>query len=225
MLSIDETMLRRELRRLSPSTNDRRTTPNPGPQSSVKPTPNTQAEAPKATSLSGRSRQAAEFLVMSLLQYAEVRDHVQAKIDEDLAAHPTVGEFIGNDIEGLFGEDDELRAIWRTRVEFGHDGDLLTWFTTLPEVLRQRAELMGSVIQLPKEYLVTSEARECATILQRDVAKQWNQRLTRQLSDNDSAEIVDLLLQRIADVQQYLNRLMTPRRSSTYEDLHARHVN
>jgi DNA primase len=225
MLSIDETMLRRELRRLTPSANERRTTPNPSPQPSAKSAPNTQSVAPKATSLSGRSRQAAEFLVMSLLQYAEVRDHVQTKIDEDLAAHPTVGEFISNDIEGLFGEDDELRAIWRARVEFGHDGDLLTWFTTLPEVLRQRAELMGSVIQLPKEYLVTSEARECATILQRDVAKQWNQRLTRQLSDNDSAEIVDLLLQRIADVQQYLNRLMTPRRSSTYEDLHARHVN
>jgi hypothetical protein len=87
---------------------------------------------------------------MSLLQYAEVRDHVQAKIDEDLAAHPTVAEFISNDIEGLFSEDDELRAIWRAQqFEFGHDGDLLTWFTTLPEVLRQRAELMGSVIQLP----------------------------------------------------------------------------
>ncbi|NBU63797.1 MAG: DNA primase [Chloroflexia bacterium] len=222
MLSIDETMLRRELRRLAPSSNDRRTPPTAGAQG-AKPAPNPPATTPAAQShaLSGRSSQVAEFLVMSLLKYAEVREQVQAKIDEDLAAHPTVAEFISNDIEGLFGEDDELRAIWRARVEFGHDGDLLTWFTTLPTLLRQRTELMGQVIQLPKEYLVTSEARECVTILQRDVAKQWNQRLTRQLSDNDSAEMVDLLLQRIADVQQYLNRLMTPRRSSAYKDLHA----
>ena len=72
----------------------------------------------------------------------------------------------------------------------------------------------------PKEYLVTNEALECATILQRDVAKQWNKRLSAQLGGDDDEQLIT----RITAVQQYLGRLMMPRRSSTYDDLHARHM-
>jgi DNA primase len=122
-------------------------------------------------------------------------------------------------------EDDELREIWRARNAFGHDGDVLQWLATLPDPLRHRAEHLGRSVELPKEYLLSSEAMECVTIVQREIAKRWNTRLPRMLASTvDDAE-ADTLYARVADIQQYLNRLMTPKRSSTFDDLHTRHSN
>ena len=156
-----------------------------------------------------------------LLQHAEIRQQVLQKIHDDMHDFPDVQSIIVADIETLFGDDVELREIWRAREAFGHEGDLLEWINTLPEPLRIRAHALGSTEHFPKEYLVTNEALECATILQRDVAKQWNKRLSGQLGGDDD----DTLIARITAVQQYLGRLMMPRRNSTYEDLHARHKN
>jgi DNA primase len=160
---------------------------------------------------------------MYLLQSADIREAVVNKLQQDVQEFGQLSEIIDTDIEALFVDDDELRSIWRTRVQFGHEGDLLEWFGTLSDELRLRAEHIGRSVVLPKEYLVTSEALECVTIVQRDIAKRWNQRLSQQLhdsSDDESAHLLGIL----ADVQQYLNYLHTPKRSSTYDDLHTRHM-
>ena len=221
VLHIDETLLRRELRHLAttptPRTGLRERTP-------ASPMPDTPPAAPSTAphlSLAGRTRQSAEFLLLMLLQHAEIRQQVLQKVHDDMHDFPDVQSFIAADIETLFGDDVELREIWRAREEFGHEGDLLEWIITLPEPLRIRAQHLGSTEHFPKEYLVTNEALECATILQRDVAKQWNKRLGGQLGGDDD----DTLIARITAVQQYLGRLMMPRRNSTYDDLHARHKN
>lgn len=222
LLKIDETLLRRELRHVATTMQTAR-----APRATV-PIP-TQAPAPPPPStsrsqLGQRTRTAAEHLLLYLLQSADIRDIVAQKLQSDLESFAPLRELIDTDIESLFVDDDELRSIWRTRVGFGHEGDLLEWFGTLNEHLRLRAEHIGRSVVLPKEYLVASEALECVTIMQRDIAKRWNQRLSQQLNEvGDSDESVHLL-GLLADVQQYLNYLNTPKRSSTYDDLHTRHM-
>ena len=160
-----------------------------------------------------------------MLNNSEIREAVEHKLIADLQDFPHAQECIASDVDSLFAEDDELREIWRARNAFGHDGDVLQWLATLPEPLRHRAEHLGRSVELPKEYLVSSEAMECVTIVQREIAKRWNTRLPRMLASTvDDAE-ADTLYARVADIQQYLNRLITPKRSSTFDDLHTRHSN
>lgn len=214
VLHIDETLLRRELRRMStPST-------RPTVRERTAPVPAEPAPARPVT-LASSNRQSAEFLLLALLQHAEIRQQVLQKINDDMHDFPDVQACIPADIDTLFGDDTELREIWRAREDFGHEGDLLEWIARLPDPLLDRAQSLGSTEHFPKEYLVTNEALECATILQRDVAKQWNKRLSAQLGGDDDEQLIT----RITAVQQYLGRLMMPRRSSTYDDLHARHMN
>lgn len=221
VLHIDETLLRRELRRVAtngaprPAVRER----TPAPTAMVAPPPEPSRE--RRVTLASGTRQSAEFLLLALLQHAEIRQQVIQKVSDDLHEFPDIHTLIAADIETLFGDDIELREIWRAREAFGHEGDLLEWFVMLPEPLRIRAQALGGAEHFPKEYLVSNEAIECATILQRDVAKQWNKRLGAQLGGNDDEQLII----RITAVQQYLGRLMTPRRSSTYDDLHARHMN
>ncbi len=226
LLKIDETLLRRELRHVATTLQTQRTPRTPPPtttRSTQAPPPSTPVTAQRSQ-FGQRTRHAAEHLLMYLLQSADIRDVVAQKLHTDLEAFAQLHEIIDTDIASLFVDDDELRSIWRTRVQFGHEGDLLEWFGTLSEHLRLRAEQIGRSVVLPKEYLVTSEALECVTIVQRDIAKRWNQRLSQQLNDGADSDESAHLLGLLADVQQYLNYLHTPKRSSTYDDLHTRHM-
>ena len=229
LLGVDETILRRELRRQAPTNRTKPGAPNSRP---AQPTPPSQrsGSTPSAggdgtlgtTTVAAR---AAEYLLVCMLNNSEIREAVQHKLIADLQDFPHAQECIASDVDSLFAEDDELREIWRARNAFGHDGDVLQWLATLPEPLRHRAEHLGRSVELPKEYLVSSEAMECVTIVQREIAKRWNTRLPRMLASAvDDAES-DTLYARVADIQQYLNRLMTPKRSSTFDDLHTRHSN
>ncbi len=229
LLGVDETILRRELRRQAPTNRTKPGAPNSRP---AQPTPPSQrsGSTPSAggdgtlgtTTVAAR---AAEYLLVCMLNNSEIREAVQHKLTADLQDFPHAQECIASDVDSLFAEDDELREIWRARNAFGHDGDVLQWLATLPEPLRHRAEHLGRSVELPKEYLVSSEAMECVTIVQREIAKRWNTRLPRMLASAvDDAES-DTLYARVADIQQYLNRLMTPKRSSTFDDLHTRHSN
>lgn len=225
LLKIDETLLRRELRHVATTAQVQRVPRIPTPSAE------SQAAKPAITTPSAsrnhlmqRTRTAAEHLLMYLLQSSDIRDAITQKLEHDLKEFPQLEELFDAEIESLFVDDDELRGIWRTRVQFGHEGDLLEWFATLNEQLRERAEHIGRSFVLPKEYLVASEAIECVTIVQRDIAKRWNQRLSQQLSDGADDDESGHLLSLLADVQQYINYLHTPKRSSTYDDLHTRHM-
>lgn len=218
MLSLDEAVLRGELRRLkqnkpAPSGASRAIPPKEAPVAST-------PAAPK-TWLKGRAYHSAEYLLMCLIQFGETRAEVEHKLTHDLDEFPRVQTCIQGTVEELLQGDDELRAIWQAWAHAAPT-DLVQWMNGLPEILRERLNQMSLRVQLPKEYLITNEALECVTILQREVAKQWNTRLTRQLVDDDHDTAQTELLHVVADIQQYLNRLMTPRRSSTYDDLHNR---
>jgi DNA primase len=230
LLDVDETILRRELRRQAPTnrpkqgaSTGRPVQPPASPPSRSVVTPGGGGNGTLGTTTV--VQRAAEYLLVCMLNNSEIRAAVQHKLIADLQDFPQAQECIASDIDSLFGEDDELREIWRARNAFGHEGDVLQWLATLPEPLRHRAEHLGRSVELPKEYLVSSEAMECVTIVQREIAKRWNTRLPRMLASTvDDAE-ADTLYARVADIQQYLNRLMTPKRSSTFDDLHTRHSN
>ncbi len=225
LLKIDETLLRRELRHVATTSQAQRVPRNASPTARPQSvTPPTATPPQSRNQLIQRTRTAAEHLLMYLLQSSDIRDAVVQKLAHDLQEFPQLQELFDAEIESLFVDDDELRGIWRTRVQFGHEGDLLEWFGTLNEQLRERAEHIGRSFVLPKEYLVASEAIECVTIVQRDIAKRWNQRLSQQLSDGADDDESSRLLSLLADVQQYINYLHTPKRSSTYDDLHTRHM-
>lgn len=228
MLDVDETILRRELRRQAPTNRTKSGSANGRPAQPPSPAPRTIATASGGDRTLGTTnvaQRAAEYLLVCILNNSEIRAAVQHKLIADLQDFPHAQECIASDIDSLFAEEDELREIWRARNVFGHDGDVLQWLATLPEPLRHRAEHLGRSVELPKEYLLSSEAMECVTIVQREIAKRWNTRLPRMLATTvDDAE-ADTLYARVADIQQYLNRLMTPKRSSTFDDLHTRHSN
>ena len=228
LLDVDETILRRELRRQAPTNRTKSGSANGRPTQPPPSAPRTIATASGSDGTLGTTnvaQRAAEYLLVCMLNNSEIRAAVQHKLIADLQDFPHAQECIASDIDSLFAEDDELREIWRARNAFGHDGDVLQWLATLPEPLRHRAEHLGRSVELPKEYLLSSEAMECVTIVQREIAKRWNTRLPRMLASTvDDAE-ADTLYARVADIQQYLNRLMTPKRSSTFDDLHTRHSN
>jgi DNA primase len=220
MLSLDEAVLRSELRRLKQNKPVAVATATATAVAPKVATPTSTPAAPK-TWLKGRAQYSAEYLLMCLMQFGETRTEVEHKLAHDMAEFPQVQQCMQGTIDELLQGDDELRAIWQAWAKAA-PADLVQWINGLPEILRERLNQMSLRVQLPKEYLITNEALECVTILQREVAKHWNTRLTRQLVDNDHDTAQMELLQVIADIQQYLNRLMTPPRSSTYDDLHNR---
>jgi DNA primase len=228
LLDVDETILRRELRRQAPTNRTKSGSANGRPTQPPPSAPRTIATASGSDGTLGTTnvaQRAAEYLLVCMLNNSEIRAAVQHKLIADLQDFPHAQECIASDIDSLFAEDDELREIWRARNAFGHDGDVLQWLATLPEPLRHRAEHLGRSVELPKEYLLSSEAMECVTIVQREIAKRWNTRLPRMLASTADDAEADTLYARVADIQQYLNRLMTPKRSSTFDDLHTRHSN
>ena len=229
LLEADEMLIRRELRHQAPAMKQKPQSAKPAAQPTA--TPRTATSEQHTTGRVDRSfsataaQPAAEYLLMCMLNSTEIRDAVEQKLIADLRDFPHAQECIASDIESLFAEDDELREIWRARQSFGADGDVIQWLSSLPEPLRNRAEHLGRSVELPKEYLVSSEAIECVTIVQREIAKRWNTRLPRMLASTDDEAEINALYARVSDIQQYLNRLMTPRRSSTFDDLHTRHSN
>ena len=229
LLDVDETILRRELRRQAPAAKERPSAATARPAQANTPPQrqisSTSARTDGTFGTSSVSQRAAEYLLMCMLNNSEIREAVEQKLIADLQDYPHAQECIASDVDSLFAEDDELREIWRARQAFGYDGDVMQWLATLPEPLRNRAEHLGRSVELPKEYLVSSEAMECVTIVQREIAKRWNTRLPRMLASTVDEAVINTLYARVADIQQYLNRLMTPRRSSTFDDLHTRHSN
>ena len=91
-------------------------------------------------------------------------------------------------------------------------------------VERCRAAGAGIARTEPQEYRIVNDALECATILQRDVAKRWLAQIARMQAEATGETDQEMLLEQLVQVKQFINMLSIPRRSAAYTDLHALHT-
>jgi DNA primase len=187
----------------------------------------TQARAkktPRPVAVPHEASTKEDYLLGWLLRYPTVRTAVQDKLGRDLAAFPLVKEIMdGTALELL--EKIDNRAIWQAWLTQPDDRDPLQWAQTLDEALQDQAQ---HVLQLnvpePQAYRYVNDALECATILQRQCAQQWKNRLKQQATEATDEPEQGLLLERLVQIKEYIDSISIPRRSTTYSDLHRFHT-
>jgi DNA primase len=187
----------------------------------------TQQRAPKSPRLAIAPSEAPgkeDYLLGWLLRYPTARTAVQEKLRRDLSAFPLVREFIEGTPLELFDKVDN-RAIWKAWSAQPNDLDPEQWAETLDEALREQAQRVLQ-LNLPESqsYRYVNVALECATILQRDLAKRWHRRISQQVASiGDDAERV-AEYERLVQIAEYIGAISTPKRSSAFADLHTLHT-
>ncbi len=165
-----------------------------------------------------------EHLLSWMIRYPAVRAAVEEKLHNDLAPYPALQALMTGTVDELFTRD-ECRALWRAWIAAPADSDPAVWATTLYAPLDAVAQrVLGLQAPQPQAYRIVNDALECATILQRDVAKRWLVQIARMQAEATSEAEQELLLDRLVQVKQFINMLSIPRRSSAYSDLHALHT-
>jgi DNA primase len=165
-----------------------------------------------------------EHLLGWIIRYPAARAAVEEKLYRDLTAYPALQSLMSGTIDELFTRD-ECRALWRAWIAAPADSDPDGWATTLYAPLDATAK---RVLELhapqPQAYRIVNDVLECATILQRDVAKRWLVQIARMQAEATSEAERETLLDQLVQVKQFINMLSIPRRSSAYSDLHALHT-
>lgn len=195
--------------------------PGPGPSSSgVRPNgPISPVVRPSAA-----TRQ-EDTLLGLLLRYPGVRAAVEEKLRRDVAPFALVQPLIAGDIGELFARV-EQRAVWDAWQRQPSGADPEPWAEGLDETLAEHARrALGAELPQPQSYRFMNDALECATILQQELAKRWKDRVSHQAHDADDEPARLAALEQFVQIAEYLNALKTPRRSSTYTDLHSLHPN
>ncbi len=165
-----------------------------------------------------------EHLLSWMIRYPAVRAAVEEKLHNNLAPYPALQALMSGTVDELFTRD-ECRALWRAWIAAPADSDPAVWATTLYAPLDAVAQrVLGLQAPQPQAYRIVNDALECATILQRDVAKRWLVQIARMQAEATSEAEQELLLDRLVQVKQFINMLSIPRRSSAYSDLHALHT-
>ncbi len=159
-----------------------------------------------------------DFLVGVMIRYPTARTAVHEKLRRDLAGFPLLAQLIeGAPLELLDRPDN--RALWQSweRQFEGTASD--DWLAALDPALRPQAD-RALTLQVPSQqlYRFVNDALECATILQLRLARRWKDRLSQPAADDAVDEVAEV--ERLIQVQNYINALSVPKRSSTYADLH-----
>jgi DNA primase len=177
------------------------------------------APAAPAQELPGLSAPAQEdFLVGWLIRYPQARTAVQEKLRRDLASFALLAQVIeGTPIELL--ERPENRALWQSWERQFEGTTLETWIAGLdPALAAQAQRILHLDVPAEQLYRYVNDALECATILQLRLARRWKDRLSQQAVAEAADEVEDV--ERQIQINRYIDVLSTPKRSSTYADLH-----
>lgn len=165
-----------------------------------------------------------EHLLGWMIRYPKARTAVEEKLYRDLAPYPALQSLMSGTIDELFTRD-EHRALWRAWIAAPADSEPDRWATTLHAPLDATAKhVLALHTPQPQAYRIVNDALECATILQRDVAKRWLVQIARLQAEATSEAEQDILLDQLVQVKQFIDMLSIPRRSSAYADLHALHT-
>lgn len=165
-----------------------------------------------------------DHLLGLLLRYATARMAVQEKIRRDLAPFPLVGSIVDGTPLELFERVDN-REVWKAWSTQPDASDADQWAQSLDEPLRERA-LRALQLELPEaqSYRYVNVALECATILQLRQARHWKSRISQQVASAEEETEHAAALERLVQIQEYIEAISTPKRSSTYADLHTLHT-
>lgn len=164
-----------------------------------------------------------DTLLGLLLRFPASRAAVEEKFRRDLAPFPLVQQLISGEVPELF-DSVERRAVWDAWRRQPDGADPEQWAAGLDETLAAYAQLaLRARLPQSQSYRFMNDAVECATILQQDLVKRWKDRISRVAHDADDEAAGAEALEQLVQIQQYLNVLTTPRRSSTYTDLHSLH--
>ena len=165
-----------------------------------------------------------DHLLGLLLRYPTARKAVQEKIRRDLAPFQLVESLMDGTPLELFERVDN-RAVWKLWSAQPDDSDVGEWAQTLDDALRRHVyQLLQLELPEAQSYRYVNVALECATILQLRHARQWMNRISQQLAgDGDEAEGATAL-ERLMQIKEYIEAITTPKRSSTYADLHTLHT-
>jgi DNA primase len=182
------------------------------------------ATRPRPLATLGDAPGREDHLLGWLLRYPTVVTAVHDKIRRDLLAFPLVGEIIQGTLLELFERVDN-RAIWQTWLGQPAGASAEEWVQTLDEALREQAERALQLgPPLSQAYRIVNDALECATILQRQLARRWKNRLSQQAAAAEDVDEQAQALERQIQIQAYIDSITTPKRSSTYNDLHTLHT-
>ncbi|HEU5011362.1 MAG TPA: DNA primase [Roseiflexaceae bacterium] len=161
-----------------------------------------------------------DFLLGWLLRYPSARTAVQEKITRDLAAFPVLRDIIGGTLHELF-ERVSNRMIWQAWERQPEGTNVEDWVKGLDDELRGHAEdILRIELPEPQSYRYVNDTLECATILQQRFAHRWLARTRQQLSDADEADQITAL-ERLVQLQGYIDAISAPKRSSAYADLYS----
>lgn len=172
----------------------------------------------------GQRASREDHLLGLLLRYPTARAAVQEKIRRDLAPFPLVRSLMEGSIVELFDRS-ENRAIWNAWSTQPDDSDPEQWALTLDTPMREQAQNVLR-LELPdaQAYRYVNVALECATILQQRYARRWKSRISQQAADADDEAARTEAIERLVQIDEYIEAISTPKRSSTYADLHTLHM-
>ncbi|GAB4190874.1 MAG: DNA primase [Roseiflexaceae bacterium] len=174
--------------------------------------------APVTAALADSQPNNEDFLLGVMIRYPTARTAVQEKLRRDLAGFPLLAQVIeGAPLELLDRPDN--RALWQSWERQFEGTAPEDWLGTLDPALKPQAE-RALTLQVPSQqlYRFVNDALECATILQLRLARRWKDRLSQPAADDTVDEVAEV--ERLIQVQNYINALSVPKRSSTYADLH-----
>jgi DNA primase len=225
LLQIDEKLILAAMAGSRPLGDDRRAPANqrtpPGPAHDPRHAPRTQNREPRKSTGAATHEEA---LLGWLLRYPAARAAVEEKLRRDLAPFPIVQEMIAGTVDELLTHV-ELRAVWEAWRRDAPEGDPQMWASTLDGALAQAAQRsLGVAVPQSQSYRYVNDALECATILQQTLAKRWMNHVARDANEADDGTARATSLERFAMLTEYLSTISTPRRSSTYTDLHTLHT-
>jgi DNA primase len=172
----------------------------------------------------GQRASREDHLLGLLLRYPTARAAVQEKIRRDLAPFPLVRSLMEGSIVELFDRS-ENRAIWNAWSTQPDDSDPEQWALTLDTPMRDQVQNVLR-LELPdaQAYRYVNVALECATILQQRYARRWKSRISQQAADADDETARAEAIERLVQIDEYIEAISTPKRSSTYADLHTLHM-
>ncbi|NWG22411.1 MAG: DNA primase [Chloroflexi bacterium] len=186
--------------------------------------PSRQALPGQASEVQSAGPVQEEYLLCWIIRYPAVRAAVEEKVHRDLAAYPALQALMSGTIDELFVRD-ESRALWRAWIVAPAGMSPEEWVVNLGAPLDSFAQrVLALHVPQAQAYRLINDALECATILQRGAATRWRTHIARLQADAPEGVDVEMLLEQLVQIKQFIDTLSTPRRSSAYTDLHALHT-